>query len=178
TSPILGNVGEFVGAIAVVITLLYLAVQVRQSKEATEINTRSLRSIARIEAGKNWWEDAVRLALSPDMASIVAAGFEDASRLNDNERERLIPWYMQHFFMKDTLHQQYLEGVLPEDVWKAHELVTIGCIQCDSFMRVWDAGFIPATAEFKEYIEQLRKENPPSTWTFANKARIFDDPDD
>ncbi len=30
TSQILGNVGEFVGAIAVVVTLAYLAVQVRQ----------------------------------------------------------------------------------------------------------------------------------------------------
>lgn len=167
--------GEFVGAIAVVITLAYLAIQVRHSREATETNTKSLRSMARIEAGKNWWEEAVRLALNPDMASILAQGFEDASVLDDNQRERLIAWHMQHFFMKDTLHQQYLEGVLPEDVWKAQELVTIGCIRCESFMRTWDAGFIPATAEFKNYIERLREENPDSTWSFANKARIFDD---
>ena len=36
TSQILGNIGEFVGAIAVVATLAYLAVQVRHNKEATE----------------------------------------------------------------------------------------------------------------------------------------------
>ena len=176
TSQLLGNLGEFVGALAVVATLAYLAVQVRHSREATETNTKSLRLMARIEAGKNWWEEAVRLALSPDMASIVARGFEDASVLDDNERERLIPWYMQHFFMKDTLYQQYLEGVLPEDVWKAQELVTVGCIRCESFMRVWDAGYIPTTDEFKAYIERLREENPESSWSFANKARIFDDP--
>ncbi len=40
-SELLGNVGEFVGAIAVVITLVYLAVQVRQ-------NSLQLRSKPRI----------------------------------------------------------------------------------------------------------------------------------
>lgn len=175
TSQLLGNFGEFVGAIAVVVTLVYLAVQVRHSREATETNTRSLRSVARIEAGKNWWEEAVRLALSPDMARIVAQGFEDASVLDDNDRERLVVWYMQHFFMKDTAYHQYLEGVLPEDVWKAHELVTFGLVRSESVMRVWDAGYIPATTEFKAYIERLRDDSTGTTWSWTNKARVFDE---
>jgi len=46
TTQILGNVGEFVGAIAVVVTLAYLAVQVRHGREATEINTNQLKGEA------------------------------------------------------------------------------------------------------------------------------------
>jgi hypothetical protein len=56
-AQLLGNYGEFVGAIAVVVTLFYLAVQVRHSKDATEANTRSLdqsRELALIEAGFNF----------------------------------------------------------------------------------------------------------------------------
>ena len=55
-AQLLGNYGEFVGAIAVVATLFYLAVQVRHSKSATEANTRSLeqsRELAMNEAGFN-----------------------------------------------------------------------------------------------------------------------------
>ena len=55
-AQLLGNYGEFVGAIAVVATLFYLAVQVRHSKRATEANTRSLeqsRELAMNEAGFN-----------------------------------------------------------------------------------------------------------------------------
>ena len=114
------------------------------------------------------------MALSPDMASIVASGFEDASRLDDNDRERLIAWFLQHMFMKDTLYHHYLDGVLPEEVWHAHELVTIRSIQTDAWWRVWEAGFMPVTEQFREYIERLREENPPTSWSFANKARIFD----
>ncbi len=42
TIQMLGSLGEFVGAIAVVATLVYLAIQVRHSKEAMEANTKSL----------------------------------------------------------------------------------------------------------------------------------------
>lgn len=173
-AQLLGNIGEFVGAVAVVVTLAYLAVQVRYSREATEANTKSLRSVARFESGRYWSEETIRMALSPDMASIVAAGFEDASQLGDNDRERLVAWFLQHVLMKDTLYHQYLDGIFPEEAWKAHEQVTIGAIQTDAWCRVWDAGFMPVSEEFREYVEELRKANPPTRWSYANKARIFD----
>jgi hypothetical protein len=43
-AEMLGNYGEFVGAIAVVGTLIYLAIQVRQSREATIENTKAIRA--------------------------------------------------------------------------------------------------------------------------------------
>ena len=39
-SQLLGNYGEFVGAIAIVITLVYLTVQIRQSNQATNAASR------------------------------------------------------------------------------------------------------------------------------------------
>ncbi|MEJ2089416.1 MAG: hypothetical protein P8Y69_13285 [Gammaproteobacteria bacterium] len=53
-SQLLGNLGEFVGALAVVATLFYLAVQVRLSRQATEANSQSLeetRKLALARAG-------------------------------------------------------------------------------------------------------------------------------
>ena len=110
----IGAVGEIIGAVAVVITLAYLAVQVRHSREATEANTKSLKAAARFESGRYWSEETIRMALSPDMAMIVAAGFEDASQLSDDDRERLIAWYLQHMLMKDALYQQHVDGVATE----------------------------------------------------------------
>ena len=46
----IGALGEAIGAVAVLFTLLYLATQVRQSKKATEANTRSLRGSASWDA--------------------------------------------------------------------------------------------------------------------------------
>jgi hypothetical protein len=44
TAQLLGNFGEFVGAIAVVGTLLYLAVQLRHSSRVIEMNTEATRA--------------------------------------------------------------------------------------------------------------------------------------
>ena len=52
-AQLLGNYGEFVGAIAVVATLFYLAVQVRHGKEATEANTRSMDESRKVELARN-----------------------------------------------------------------------------------------------------------------------------
>ena len=41
-SQVLGNFGAFIGAIVVVLTLVFLASQVRHNREATEANTRSM----------------------------------------------------------------------------------------------------------------------------------------
>jgi hypothetical protein len=41
-TAVLGNLGEFVGAIAVVLTLFYVGLQVKHRKQAAEANTRSL----------------------------------------------------------------------------------------------------------------------------------------
>lgn len=168
-SQILGNFGEFVGAIAVVITLGYLAVQVRHSKEATEANTRSIRSAARFEAGKCWWEEALQLALSSDMARIVAVGNQDPARLKEEELHRLNAWGLQYFLRDDMLYHQYQEGALPEDVWRAHELVTIAQIRED---RVWQAvqsGHFPISREFKVYLSRLREENRSTSWSWPPK---------
>ena len=48
TTQLLGNLGEFLGAIAVFITLIYLAVQVRHGREAVAANTKSLEENRRL----------------------------------------------------------------------------------------------------------------------------------
>ena len=46
----IGAVGEVIGALAVVATLFYLVIQVRQSRQATEANTRAIRGNASWDA--------------------------------------------------------------------------------------------------------------------------------
>ena len=78
TAQLLGNLGEFIGAIAVVATLFYLALQVRHSRAATEANTASLRENQKIALADSYIRrndvmerSAVQIALSKDLAEIV-----------------------------------------------------------------------------------------------------------
>ena len=170
----IGAIGEIVGAFAVVATLIYLASQTKLNRQATELNTQALRSSARTEASRYWSEETIRLALSPDMATILDQGMIDASKLSDEHRQRLIAWYTQHLIAKDALFHQYKDGTLPDDAWDAHRLVLVGVLKYDSFIRTWDAGAIPVSPEFKAYVEDLRSNQEESSWSFDAKARIFD----
>jgi hypothetical protein len=51
-SEILGNIGEFVGSVAVLVTLIYLAVQVRHGKQLLEENRKiALGQVSQTNAG-------------------------------------------------------------------------------------------------------------------------------
>ena len=57
-AQLLGNFGEFVGAIAVVLTLIYLTVQLRHSSRVIETNSEVIRSDA--------WAETFRMELEFD----------------------------------------------------------------------------------------------------------------
>jgi len=80
-AQLLGNYGEFIGAIGVVVTLAYLAVQIRQ-------NTRALRA-ASIDSMTQFAND-IRMNLfnDPEITTIYMNGLSGIDTLNDLERER------------------------------------------------------------------------------------------
>lgn len=59
TAKLLGNFGEFLGSIGVIVTLIYLAVQIRSNTSATRAN-------ASFQATHSWAEVTQRLAALPD----------------------------------------------------------------------------------------------------------------
>ena len=88
-AQLLGNFGEFVGAIAVVVTLAYLAMQVKHSKEAVTANTKSLdesRKLALANAYQARADMATRYHLHRAASGDLA---EAASKLNEGETEGL-----------------------------------------------------------------------------------------
>ncbi len=84
----LGNLGEFVGAIAVVITLVYLALQIRQNTAHLSQNTRAVQLSAlqaNVESGNRVRE---LLILNPEVAELYLKGLQGYSQLDRPERLR------------------------------------------------------------------------------------------
>jgi hypothetical protein len=125
-SQILGNIGEFVGAIAVVATLFYLAVQVRHSKESVDANTRSLDENRMVQMAVAYQSRVENLsantritAESEGLAEIVEkvteAGWpapESLDRLSPVERTRIEAWALLAYLNIENLHYQYELGLL------------------------------------------------------------------
>ena len=125
TAALLGNIGEFVSAIAVVATLFYIALQVRHAKDATEANTRSIeesRRVAMVDSYVRRLEAmeraAIQLALSGELADIVArVQAEGVAALNDAERLRLLNWEQARLFRVEAQFYQWQQGLLDHEYY-------------------------------------------------------------
>lgn len=106
----LGNLGDFLGGLAVIITLAYLTLQVRQ-------NTASAEAAA-IHTASHSFPDAVEsFALDPEILRIYTAGVQDFDSLGPEDRQRFSA------IMGGLLHrfEGFLvltdRGILPQGYW-------------------------------------------------------------
>ena len=159
-TEVLGNVGEFVGAIAVVLTLFYLAVQVKHSKEATEANTRSMeedRKVALAQAFQTRASETANslriLATSPIAAIQLKYEKSGLDSLDDEERFRLFNFHMNNANRFLAAHYHYEQGLLP-DYWPGFKVVA------NSYRKVWrdlevDSYFESTNPKFHSDLRQV-----------------------
>ena len=123
-AQLLGNYGEFVGAIAVVVTLFYLAVQVRYSREATEANTRSLEEARRLAMAQAYQaradiNDQVNreLAESTLLPQLILKHNKEPDSLDDEEKFRLQCFRRATLNRFDNMHYQFEQDFLDQDYY-------------------------------------------------------------
>ena len=106
----LGAVAELVGAVGVVASLLYVAVQVRQ-------NTGALRASAEQDA-----ITALRLfqrsLLEDDRLRVFRAGSEDWDSLDDDDRARFVILVSEFLRTFESIYMLRVRGSLEPDVWR------------------------------------------------------------
>ena len=108
----IGAVGEVVGAFAVVLTLGYLAVQVRQSTKMARSNVRQAfsDSIASM---------ATSLVERDDLARIVQKEF-DGETLEPHEKTRLEARCFSAMRQWENIYLQYRDGLVTSGEWTAY----------------------------------------------------------
>ena len=98
----IGAISEIIGAIAVVVTLIYLAVQVRQNSEIQAADVRATNFFGMADT----WRIG---AESPELSAILAKD-RAKERLTDGEELQLFAYWTRVFL---TLQWRYFE--LPEE---------------------------------------------------------------
>ena len=96
TAQVLGNVGEFLGSIAVLITLVYLAIQTRHARAAHEASLQWQRANASRELATMW-------ATSPEAVELLAEFGQPDSQIPDEAE------FNSRFFRYVKINQSFLE---------------------------------------------------------------------
>ena len=152
-AQLLGNYGEFVGAIAVVITLIYLAIQVRHSKETTEANTKAIE----LQAYQAWQAANLQINVgwsnSPH-AKLIAPGLADSRSLTE---ESFLSFMMMHLGMLQIAQSTdylYRKGSLDRALWEAEMDRAAGLLSAPGVRQMWDADAkTQLTPQFAQFLE-------------------------
>jgi len=106
----LGSIGEIIGAVATVATLLYLALQIRQGTAAT----RQTSLYQAIESGQQLRMEFVQ---NPEAAALYLRGLRDPDSLSPEDAYRFQMLVFSIFELIRLAFLQYQIGTTPEAEW-------------------------------------------------------------
>lgn len=105
-------ISQALGAIAVVLTVVYLAVQIRKNRIATESHTYYLATAAGAQT-------AASIAASAELSRIYQNGLTSPDQLGEHESFRFALLLISQFRRYENLFFQHRSGMIDEDYWIA-----------------------------------------------------------
>src|SRR3954468_15722282 len=104
-------ISQLVGSIAVVISVLYLAVQLRSSTRVARVAAMDAAAAALRDVTKPFMENA-------ELARLWRIGLENLDALSPEDQARF--FHAAHQFLKalETIHYHYVYGLLDTQLWQ------------------------------------------------------------
>ena len=116
----LGNIGEFIGALAVVISLVYLAIQVRRNTQQMESNEKALLR-AESSAQHIQWSDWRRmLATNAELVEIWDRGSGALGDLDRVEQIRFSVVPTDLLYVISNVWERYQAGISVGGTWESN----------------------------------------------------------
>jgi len=146
-AQLLGNYGEFVGAIGVVVTLVYLTTQIRQNTNAIQSSTYASWN----EAAQSWGDFVA------DNANTLAVFLEkEPDELTPEEYWVAVGFAVKTFNQGQAAFLHHQTGALSDEVLTAHLHGVVSTLERSAVMqRIWRDDLRNALApSFVEYIEK------------------------
>jgi len=147
----LGNLGDFLGGLGVIVTLAYLALQIRQ-------NTQALRRGAYQDL-LNHMATLNAKILDREYAEVVVAVRDDGlDALDAVDQQRFSNHTMSIFRHYENAYQQYSAGVLSQAQWHQLSWPIAALINSKGRFEAWSAMEFQFSDEFRSWVRAQVKE--------------------
>ena len=143
----LGALGEFVGAIAVVVTLIFLTVQIRQNTGIQKLaSTQQVLSTSATVGAQNTSDERlmellVAIAEGNDLTPIQLATFST--------------WMFSVFAAHWQVQYQYSNGYLDKEIFDTYERRTVYIMKSQPARDWWRANGFRFSATYQGYVDGL-----------------------
>lgn len=143
-------ISSIIASVAVVLSLIYLSLQIRQSNKLSQSQTRTeLRHMANTEAGR-----------MIDKPSLQALWFKE--EMNEEDRVQLYYYIVSALRFREFIWKQYNLELLDESTFQTYMKVVPWFLSTARNRRWWDAykntSYDP---DFVIYVDRLLKDSPP-----------------
>ena len=143
----IGAIGEIVGASAVVVSLVYLALQIRSQNKQEKLS--ALREMSRELRG------TTAMFANNDMSDIFVRANEDYSSLTDAESVQLIVLTTNIFRAWENAFLESKVGNLDESVWQGLSRDYTQTMGIPSFQYIWGLRKQNFDSEFQKYVDSI-----------------------
>lgn len=144
----IGSIADVISALAVVVTLVYLAFQLRE-------NTKALRRSSAEAALAAVLEFTGDMARNDELNRLFTKGTEDWDALSESDRARLAYMLFRLFKIMENIHYYHTLGTFDEESWAGWKALTAHYTQSVAGRVYLKARRTWYSARFMEFVDSL-----------------------
>ena len=158
-----GVIAEVVAAFAVVVSLWYLAVQLKQSTELAKAELE-------VQLGVTWAQMHDNMIQNPGLAKAYDLAALNWSEISDEDVRAYLWFVAKSFHMLEGMFRQYQRGLLAEDVWEPYDRYISGVMKIEAVMGWWQSDGSLTSKEFKSHVDNLLRTQNDTRWRPVSTA--------
>jgi hypothetical protein len=143
-------IAQIIGSIAVVFSVLYLAIQVHQSTRIAKLAAQDAAATSLREVTKPFAENA-------ELARIWRLGLESIEELSVEDQARFFHSTYQFLKAYETIHYHHLYGLMDEQIWQGWCGLLKHYIASPGIDRYWQLRHDLFSQRFQDFVGSLER---------------------
>ena len=141
-------ISQMVGSIAVVLSVLYLGIQVHRSTRVARLATQDAAATALRDVTKPFMENA-------EVERIWRVGLEDLEALSTEDRARFFHATYQFLKAFETIHFHYVYGLMDKQLWEGWRGLLRHYVAAPGIAHYWKLRPEVFSEQFRKFVETL-----------------------
>jgi len=161
-----GAISELVAAIAVIVSLWYLAVQLKQSTELAKAGLE-------VQLGMVWADMHDIVIQTPNLAKAYDLAENNWSEMSDEDVRAYLWFVAKSFHILQGMFRQHRRGMLAVEVWEPYDRYIVGVLRIEAVMGWWQSDGSLMSTEFQSYVEKLLQASDDAPWRPVSTAEMI-----
>ena len=153
----LGNLGELIGSIALLISLIYVGIEIRKNTDTARTST--YQSIVSDFGSLNQ-----TIISTPGMSALVVKAQEDFDSLSEDEKAQISQLFFFLYHSFENMYYQARKGYLEDDVWLGWKRLILTYHQRPGHRSWWNLRRHVFSESFANFLETEKLDVPVASY--------------